>query len=114
MSKRIEKVNQLIKETLSKIIKERLSLKNTVFLTIVKVDTSRDLRYSKVFLSVFPETDSNYIKETLRKEKARIHKELHGKLFMKPLPKLRFVIDETQGKISEIDKIFDKIKKENE
>jgi len=114
MSKRIEKVNQLIKETLSKIIKERLSLKDTVFLTILKVDTSRDLRYSKVFLSVYPTSDNDYVSKTLTKEKGRIHKELHKKLFMKPLPKIRFVVDETQEKISEIDKIFDKIKREND
>lgn len=112
MSKRIEKVNQLIKEILSKIILEELSLKNNVLVTILKVDTSRDLRYATSFLSVYPTTDKDYVLKTLRKESKKIHKVLHSKLFMKVLPKVRFVTDEKQEKIAEIEEILEKIKNE--
>lgn len=112
MSKRIEKVNQLIKEKLAEIIRKELSLKNTVLVTIVKVDTSRDLRYSKALLSIYPETDKNYVLKTLRKESRKIHKVLHQELFMKPLPKINFIIDENQEKISETEKVFQKIRDE--
>jgi ribosome-binding factor A len=112
MSKRIEKINQLIKEKLSEIIKKELSLKNTVLVTIVKVDTSKDLRYSKALLSVYPETDKDYVLKTLQKESRKIHKALHQELFMKPLPKIRFTLDDNQEKILEIEKIFQQIKDE--
>ena len=112
MSNRIEKVNQLIREKIARIIREELSLKNTVLVTVVKIDTSRDLRYAKTFLSVYPETERNYVLKTLQKEKGRIHKVLHQELYMKPLPKINFIIDNNQEKISELDEIFDKIKQE--
>lgn len=112
MSKRIEKVNQLLRERLAQIIREELSLKDTVLVTILKVDTSKDLRYANSFLSVYPETEKDYVLKTLRKESKKIHKVLHRSLYMKPLPKISFVIDEIQEKISEIDKIFEQINKE--
>jgi ribosome-binding factor A len=112
MSKRIEKVNQLIREKLAEIIRKDLSLKNTVLVTILKVDTSRDLRYTDSFLSVYPENEKDYVLKTLRKESKKIHRILHQNLYMKPLPRIRFIIDDNLKKISEIEKIFEKIKEE--
>ena len=112
MSNRIEKVNHLIREKLSQIIREELSMKNTILVTILKVDTSKDLRYARAFLSVYPETEKEYVSKTLQKEKGKIHKILHQELYMKPLPKVRFIIDENQEKIDEIEKVFEKIRKE--
>ena len=111
MSKRIDKVNQLIRELLATIIREELSLKDTVLVTILKVDTSRDLRYATSFLSVYPVSETDYVLKTLKKENGRIHKALHAKLYMKPLPKVRFITNENQEKLSEMEEIFDKIHK---
>jgi len=111
MSKRIDKVNQLIREILANIIRKELSLKNTVLVTILKVDTSRDLRYTTSFLSIYPVNETNYVLKTLQKESGRIHKALYSKLYMKPLPKVRFVADKNQEKLSEMEEIFDKIHK---
>ena len=52
---RIDRINELIKETLAEIIRKKPILPLGVFVTVVKVDTSRDLRYARVFVSVFPE-----------------------------------------------------------
>ncbi|MCK5081045.1 MAG: 30S ribosome-binding factor RbfA [Candidatus Moranbacteria bacterium] len=112
MSKRINKVNQLIRETLAQIIREELSLKNTIIVTILKVDTSKDLRYANTFLSVYPANEKDYVLKTLKRESGKIHKALHQKLFMKPLPKVNFRVDNNQEKIAEIEEIFDKINNE--
>jgi len=112
MSKRIEKINQLLKEKLSEIIRKDLSLKPGALVTIVKVDTSRDLRYAKTLLSVYPETEKDYVLKTLYKESRKIHKILHQELFMKPLPKIKFSINNNQEKIAEIEKIFEEIRQE--
>ncbi len=69
MSKRIDKVNQLIRELLATIIREELSLKDTVLVTILKVDTSRDLRYATSFLSVYPVSETDYVLKTTKKRK---------------------------------------------
>ncbi len=111
MSKRIDKVNQLLRETLAQIIREELSLKNTVLVTILKVDTSKDLRYATSLLSIYPINEKDYVLKTLKKERGRINKTLYKKLYMKPLPEIRFVTDENQEKLSEMEEIFDKIHK---
>jgi len=112
MSLRIQKVNSLIKEQISEIFTRELSLKSGVFLTVVKVDTSRDLRYTRVSFSVFPEADRNYVLVALKNEKKQIQKTLNRKLSMKIIPKLIFKLDTTEAEADEIEKILRTIKKE--
>jgi ribosome-binding factor A len=112
MSTRLEKVNDLIRDNLSLIIKKDLSLKKGVFVSITKVDTSKDLRYTKVFVSIFPEKEIDYTLATLQKELFHIQKLLNGKLSVKIFPRIKFILDNTGKKISELDEIFEQIKNE--
>lgn len=114
MSIRIEKLNDLIRDNLGKIFGRELSLKPGVFISIAKVDTTADLKYSRVYLSVFPEKEKTYVEKTIQHEIGKLQKELNRSLQIRILPKLKFIIDDKQEKISEIEKIFDQIKKEKE
>jgi ribosome-binding factor A len=109
MSNRIEKINGLIKSLMGEILARELSLKPGVFITISKVDTSSDLRYTRIFLSVFPEKDIEYVEKTLEKEMYGIQGELNRKLSMKPLPKIQFKTDMTEVKADEIEKLLKQI-----
>ena len=113
MSFRIQKVNSLIKEQIAEILTRELNLKSGVFLTVVKVDTTRDLRYTRIFISVFPEEDRKYVLTALRNEKVNIQKILHNKLHLKIMPKVIFKLDTTEAEADEIEKILRKIKKED-
>lgn len=106
MSQRIQKINSLIRNHISEILSRDLSLKLGVFLTVAKVDTTPDLRYTRIFLSVFPEKDIHYVEETLKKEKHRLQGSLNKKLHMKPLPKLVFLTDNTEAEADKIEKIL--------
>ncbi len=106
MSQRIIKLNKLIQNHLGEIFQRELSLKSGVFLTISKVDTTPDVRYTRVSLSVFPFKDSNYALKTIGKEKYAIQGALNKKLGIKPLPRLVFQIDSTEEKADEIEKIL--------
>lgn len=114
MSHRIEKVNDLIRDHLSRIISEELSLKSGVLASIIKVDTSRDLRYAQVLVSVFPQGQQDYVKKTLDKEIYRIQGILNRSLHLKIIPRIRFIIDTTQQKASQLEEVFDKIRKERD
>ena len=83
-----------------------LSLKDGVFITIAKVDTTSDLRYTRVFISVFPEKEIGYATKTLEKEVYRLQGKLNKKLHMRPLPKIEFRIDMTESKADEIEKLL--------
>lgn len=105
-SQRIEKINSLIQKHVAQILAKDLSMKLGIFLTVSKVDTTADLRYTRIFLSVFPEKETNYVTETLKKERFALQKSLNKVLHMKPLPKLEFRVDKTEVEADKIEKIL--------
>jgi ribosome-binding factor A len=106
MSERIIRLNKLIKQHVAEILTRELSLKPGVFLTISKVDTSTNLRYTRIFLSVFPYKESDYAMKTIAKELYNIQGELNKKLAIKPLPQLEFHLDSTEENADKIEKIL--------
>jgi len=106
MSHRINKINSLIKQQISKILSRELNLKPGIFLTVSKVDTTKDLRYARIFVSVFPESEANYALKTLEKESSFLRKNLGRELKIKMLPRLNFKIDTTEAEADEIEKIL--------
>lgn len=109
MSNRISKINDLIRQHINDIIIKELSLKEGVFVTIAKIDTSSDLRYTHIFVSVFPESERNYIMKTLEREIYKIQGMLNKKLNMRPLPRINFKLDITESKADEIEKLLKEI-----
>jgi ribosome-binding factor A len=106
VSERIQKINKLIKKHLGEILVRELSLKSGVFLTIAKVDTMPDLRYTQVFISVFPFKENNYALKALSNEMYSIQGALNKKLQMRPLPRLEFKLDSTEEEADVIEKIL--------
>jgi len=109
MSERIRKINELVKQHVNDIILKNTSFKLGVFVTVSKVDTTPDLRYTRIFVSIFPEKEINYIEKTLAKEIYQIQGALNKKLHMRPLPKIQFITDMTESKADEIEKLLRQI-----
>lgn len=109
MSTRIDKINELIRHHVNDIILKDLSLKSGVFVTISKVDTTPDIRYTRVFISIFPEKEIRYATKTLDREIFKIQGSLNKKLSMRPLPKIEFRVDMTESKADEIEKLLKEI-----
>lgn len=109
----MEKINSLIQQLVSEIFARDLALKPSIFLTITKVDTTKDLRYAKIFVSIFPESGTEYIVKTLRKEKNLIQRKLHGKLTCKPLPSIEFIVDDTEQHADTVEKILASLRNED-
>jgi ribosome-binding factor A len=112
MSFRINQINELIKRNIGEIISREIDFKPGVFITIIKVDTTRDLGYSHISLSVFPEKETNYILKTLQSEIYQIQGHLNRKMHLKKLPHIDFLIDSTESRADKIEKIFKKINSE--
>jgi len=109
MSLRTEKLNELIRDHLGEIFSRDLNFKPGIFITISKVDTTTNLRYTRVFVSIFPEKETNYVLISLKKEIYSIQGKLNKKLKMKIFPKIEFRLDESEIKADEIEKILKKI-----
>ena len=106
MPLRLNQVNELIRTTVAEIIAREVELPLGSFVTVVKVDTTRDLRYARVFVSVFPEKRFGKTLEFLRKRLYLIQGALNKKLHMKPLPRLEFVADKTEAEADKIEKLL--------
>lgn len=109
MSNRLPRINELIKKYVSEILARELDLKPGLFLTLSKVDTTPDLRYTRIFVSVFPEQEENYAMKTLKKEAYRIQGVLNKKLHLKILPRIEFFSDHTESRADKIEKILKNI-----
>jgi ribosome-binding factor A len=109
MSFRIQQINELIRNHVAEIITREIDLKPGVFLTVAHVDTSPDLRYTHIFVSVFPEKESEYVLKTLEKEIYHIQGKMNKKLSLHPLPRIKFEIDITEVKADKIEKILKEI-----
>ncbi|MFA6215292.1 MAG: 30S ribosome-binding factor RbfA [Patescibacteria group bacterium] len=111
MSHRVSQVSELIRHELGQLLVEEIEFPAGSLVTIIKVETSKDLRYAKIWLSVMP---TLYIKKVLNKLSANAgHLQflLNKRLTMKPLPRLHFAVDNTEQKAAEIEEILDRIRK---
>ncbi|MBU4332299.1 ribosome-binding factor A [Patescibacteria group bacterium] len=106
MTKRIPQVNSLIKQELGKIFLEELEWPEGVLVTIIQVETTRDLREARVWISVLPIDKSQAVLKVLYGNAKNLQRILHGRLVMKPLPKLRFDLDTTEEKAGKMDKLL--------
>jgi len=111
MGKRIEQVNQLIKEELSQIILREIELPSGILLTLTQVETSVDLRQAKVFISVIPEDKREKVLEELKKNIYDLQQKLNKRLNMRPVPKIRFIEEKETVEAGKIEEILERLKK---
>ncbi len=110
MSHRISQVNEVIKQHLNSFILTEIEFPKNCLATIVRVETSKDLRHAKVWISVIPTVYTKKILDKFNHRVGHFQYLLNQKLSTKPLPQLRFLVDETEKKASEIEALLDRIK----
>ena len=111
MSERIPKINALIQHELSELLSREIEFPGNCLVTIVGVETSKDLRHAKVWVSILPEFYIGKAFEQLKREAGHLQFLLNKRLSMKPLPRLSFAIDDTEQKASDIESLLDQIAK---
>ena len=110
MSRRTERVNQLIKEEISNLILREVDFSRDVMVTITGVETSSDLKQAKVMVSIMPFLKAEKILRVLNSQVFNIQRLLNKKLNMKIVPKIKFELDESEEKTSRVEQLLRKIK----
>lgn len=105
MSKRIERVNKVLKEEINKILLRDLDFGGAL-VTIIDVETGLDLRYCNIKISILPEDKEKWAFKILENKIYDIQKTLNKKLNMRPVPRIRFEIDQGTKKLHRIDEIL--------
>lgn len=105
MRERISRINKLIKEKIAEILQKEIFIKN-VLITVQGVDTSKDLKYTKIKVSVMPSGQSEKALKVLEKRAPILQKELNKVIKIKFVPKIKFLIDKTGENIDRVEKIL--------
>ena len=114
MSKRIQKVNQLIKKELGRIILKEVDFPVNVLVTVTRVDTSPNLADSKVYISTMPEGRNGEVLKILNKIIYALQQKINKRLKMRPIPKIRFAEERETAEAGKIEEILNNLKKKGE
>jgi len=111
MSQRLEKINELIHHKLSEIISKELEFPINSLVTITRVETSPDIKYGKVYISVLPDNMRGSCLKIFKKNSHRLHKILKKEMLTKFTPNLKFLIDEQEIFATKVENLLDEINK---
>ncbi len=97
MSRRTQRLNDLIQEEISDLIRRQIKDPRLgCFLTVTRVDTSPDLRYAKVFISVMgSDEEKQKAMAGLASASSFLYRELRGRLSLHRTPRLIFYQDDS-------------------
>lgn len=108
------RVQEALRQEISKILQGEIMDPRIGFLTVTKVDLTNDLRYAKVYFSVLGESkDKMLALKGLNSAKGYIKGLLSKKIKLRFMPEIEFKIDTSLEHTKEIYDILDKLKKEN-
>lgn len=108
---RIEKVNSLIQQELGSELHSLLE-DNNALVTISKVETSKDLKWAKVWISIVGGNDEKILKD-IEKNIYQLQGQINRTLNLKIVPRLQFYLDTGPRYAQHIETLIDQIKKED-
>ena len=112
-AQRPERVQEAIRQEISKIVHDEIRDPRLGFITITGVELTRDLRFARVYFSVLGDDKAKRLAlKGLVSARKYIKGLLADKIKLKFMPDIEFKIDESLERTQRIYDIFEKIKKE--
>lgn len=111
--RRIQKLNQLLRDELAKMIDREIEFPEGSLVTITRASASSDARYAMVFIIVLG-GDAAEALAILEKNVYNIQQILNRKLRMRPVPKIQFALDESEAKREAVEKSLAELRKKEE
>jgi len=110
-SNKIQRINDDIQRVLSELLR---SVKDPRvhqggMISVVRVDTTGDLRYAKVWLSVLGELDEKEFRRGLRSAAGWLRRELGQRLSLRCVPELTFELDHSMETGAHISKLISEL-----
>lgn len=110
---RILKINSEIEKAISEIL--TYEMKNpaiTGIISVTKVDTTNDLEYSKIYISIFtPNGDKEEVFNQIKHSAGFIRRELCKKVDLRKVPFLTFYLDDSYSYSENIENKLEEIEK---
>ncbi|PYM82645.1 MAG: 30S ribosome-binding factor RbfA [Candidatus Rokuibacteriota bacterium] len=110
-AKRLDRINQLIKEEVSLLLQRELKDPRLGFVTVTEVETTSDLRLAKIFVSVLgSEEQWASSLAALASAKGFIRTWLRGHLDLRTTPTLEFRADRSMERAAHIQTLLRQLK----
>ena len=112
-TQRPERVQEALRQEISRIVHGEIKDPRLGFLTITRVDLTKDLRYAKIYFSVLGESkDKQLALKGLNSAKGYIKSLISDRIKLRFMPEIEFKIDESLEHTQHIYDLLDKLKKE--
>ena len=95
---RIDRINEEIQRELASLIPMVKDPRVTGMISVMAVDTTTDLRYARVFISILDKSDEQQVMRGLKSASGWLRRELGHRLQLRYTPELSFVLDESIDK----------------
>jgi len=112
MTKRIERVDELLRKEIGGILLKDIEFPDGVLVTITRVVTSSNIIEAKVYVSVFPDNKTVNVFNILEKLIYGIQQKINRRLRMRPIPKIKFVREDRTKEAAKIEGILEGLKEE--
>ncbi len=110
---RLDKVNSTLQALISQFLEEQREVFAPYFLTVKKVEVTRDLKHAKVWIAILGEDFSEQeILTKLEFLRPDLQSFVGQKITFKFNPRLRFLIDRSGEKAQRIEEILKRLKQE--
>lgn len=112
---RIERVDSEIQKELSTLINNQLKdPRIDANVCILRVETTKDLKHCKVYISSFESKDMKNLMKGLKASSVYLRKQLFDTLKIRAVPELQFIIDEGIEHGFRIAKILEELKEKKD
>ena len=95
MSIKLDRLNHIFTEEISKVINEEVKDPDVKFVTLTAVDISSDLSYAKVYFTNLIDNDREKVTKALNNASPFIRGKLFGRVEIRKMPELTFIYDES-------------------
>lgn len=106
---RLSKIESLLKEEISLIFLHKVQDRKLSLITITNVKISPDVRYAKIYLSVYEKEKREEVLFKVNELKGWIRSQLAGRVQLRYVPELDFFIDDTLDYVEKMEGLFKKI-----
>ncbi len=97
-SNRIGRINEEIQRELAELLRSLKDPRVQTMISITRAETTPDLRYSKIYVSVYDEQKGKDALKGLRSASGWLRRELGARLQLRYTPELQFTLDESLKK----------------
>ena len=103
---RSDRLNEELKKTISEIVRELKDPRLSDMTTMTDAQVTRDLRYAKIYVSVFPFEQNAAVMATLEQHNWFLRRALGQRIRnqLKTVPEIQFFLDDSLEYIEQIDR----------